>query len=158
MDPLSITTGILAIATAAAQIPKALSRLRAFGEVPRQLYGLKNEVSDLELVLRQANYASKQRTLLHDPDADSLGVLLDRAKVHLADLVTRLERLAPTVGGSKTGIRAIKKSVIWLREEKSFQRLQLDINQVKTSLSLMLGVSGSQDLHHIMVELRQVTF
>ncbi|KAM7215308.1 ankyrin [Rhypophila decipiens] len=149
MDPLSITTGVLAIATAAAQISKALSHLRAFGEVPRQLYALKNEVSDLEVVLRQIDYASKQSTLVQDADTEPLDRLLDRAKMHLADLATRLERLASA---------AIKKSLIWLKEENAFKRLQVDIHTVKTSLSLVLGVANSQDLHHIILELRQVTF
>jgi len=158
MDPLSITTGVLAIASAAAQISKALSHLRAFGEVPRQLYAVKNEVSDLEVVLRQIEYALRQKTLVQDPDGDPLEQVLDRAKGLLAELATRLEHLASRIGGSETKIQFIKKSLVWIKEEKSFHRLQADIHKVKTSLTLMLGVSNSNDLRHIMVELRQLSF
>ena len=65
-DPLSLVASMIAIATAAAQISKAISRLRNFGEVPIRVYAIKNEVSDLEGVLRHVEHAPEQNSLASD--------------------------------------------------------------------------------------------
>ena len=141
MDPLSITAGILAIATAAAQISKAISRLRAFGEVPGRVYALKNEVTDLEVVLRQLLHNLDQKSLGPDTDYKELAQLLERTKSRLSELAKALERvaIACTAGNEKV----IRRTAIWWKEKALFQTLQDDIRGVKTSLSLMLGASTS---------------
>jgi hypothetical protein len=85
MDPLSIIASVLTLATAAAQIGTAISRLRHFGEVPGKIYALKNEVSDLEVVLRQIGQALKQKSLAPDNAHGSLEQVLARTKGHLTD-------------------------------------------------------------------------
>src|SRR2546421_11355751 len=105
MDPLSIIGSVLAIATAAAQISTAISQLRHFGEVPGKIYALKNEVSDLEVVLRQIGQALEQKSLVPDNANGSLEQVLARTKGHLADLAKALERVANACTGSK--IKAI---------------------------------------------------
>ncbi|CAG8954641.1 hypothetical protein HYFRA_00004561 [Hymenoscyphus fraxineus] len=158
MDPLSIVAGVIAIATAAAQISKAISRLRAFGEVPGRVYALKNEIVDLEVVLRQVGHALQQRSLAPDAEIaqESLNQILSRAKAHLTELANALERVAKSCDSARGNVKVIRNA-IWWKEKARFQRYQGDIRAVKETLNLMLGASNSRDLQNIIFELRQVT-
>ena len=155
MDPLSIIASVLALATAASQISTAISRLRHFGEVPGKIYALKNEISDLEVVLRQISQALEQKSLTPSPVHESLEQALARTKGHLTDLTKALERVANACTGSK--IRVISKSTIWLREKALFQTFRDDIGSVKATLTLILGTANSENLQHIILELQKVT-
>jgi len=139
-DPVSLVASVLTIAAAASQISKAISRLRAFGEVPVRVYTVKNEVSDLEVVLRHVGHALEQETLAAET-AQALQQTLTRTREHLHDLAKGLERIADACNGGK--IKMIKKSHIWAREKELFQKLQEDIHSVKATLTLMVGVSNS---------------
>ncbi|KAL8714060.1 MAG: hypothetical protein Q9225_006643 [Loekoesia sp. 1 TL-2023] len=154
-DPLSIAASVITLAAVAAQISKAISRLRHFGEVPGRVYTLKNEISDLEVVLRQVAHALEQKSLAPNNEQGSLEQILARTKGHLADLGKALERVANACAGGK--VKIISKSAIWWKEKTLFQGLQEDIRSVKATLNLMLGVANSQDLHHVILELRRVT-
>ncbi len=79
-EPISLIASVFTIATAAAQISKAISRVRAFGEVPGRLYALKNEVADLEVVLHRIGNALQQRSIALDNDENSLKQVLGRTK------------------------------------------------------------------------------
>jgi hypothetical protein len=139
-DPVSLVASVLTIAAAASQISKAISRLRAFGEVPGRVYTVKNEVSDLEVVLRHVGHALERETLAAET-AQALQQTLTRTREHLHNLAKGLERIADACNGSK--IKMIKKSHIWAREKELFQKLQEDIHSVKATLTLMVGVSNS---------------
>ena len=140
-DPLSVTASVIALATAAAQISKAISRLRHFGEVPGRVYILKNEVSDLEVVLRQVGQALEQHSLAVDNEHGSLEPLLLRAKGHLTDLARALERIANACAGGK--VKIISKTAIWWKEKSLFEGFQKDLRSVKATLNLMLGAANS---------------
>lgn len=155
MDPLSIIASVLTLATAAAQISTAISRLRHFGEVPGKIYALKNEVSDLEVILRQIGQALEQKSIAIHETHSSLEQTVARTKGHLTDLAKALERVATACTGSK--IKIISKSTVWLREKELFQTFRDDIGSVKASLNLILGSTNSQHLQHIILELQKVT-
>lgn len=140
-DPLSVAASVLALATAAAQISKAISRLRHFGEVPGRVYALKNEVSDLEAVLRQIRHALEQKSLAPDNEQESLEQILLRTKSHLTDLAKALERVASACAGGK--VKIISKSAIWWKEKKLFQGFHEDLRTVKATLNLILGAANS---------------
>ncbi|KAF2261005.1 ankyrin [Lojkania enalia] len=152
-DPVSLAASIIALATAAAQISKAVSRLRAFGEVPAQVYALKNEVSDLEVVLRQVGYALEQKTLAAEAEQGSLEPILARTKGHLTTLAQALERFAEQVSGNK---KFFSRPGLRWKGKEIFQRHQDNLRDVKSALNLIVGASNSRDLHHIKLELRQV--
>ncbi|GFF56429.1 hypothetical protein IFM46972_10511 [Aspergillus udagawae] len=141
MDPLSSIGSVLAIATAAAQICKAISRLRAFGEVPTRVYALRNEVTELEIVLRQIAGLLQQNGLTSDADQESLEVILKRTKDHLASLAETLKRVGHAFDGGKA--KFIRRSAIWLNERELFQGLQDDIRAAKANLNILLGASNS---------------
>lgn len=155
MDPISLTASVIALASAAAQISQAISRLRHFGEVPGKIYVLKNEVSDLEVVLRHVGQALEEKSLAPDTAHGSLEQIIARTKGHLADLAKALERVANAWKGSK--VKVISKSTIWLKEKELFQTFRDDIGSVKATLNLILGTANSQHLQHIILELQKVS-
>lgn len=138
---MSAVASVIALATAAAQISKGISRLRHFGEVPGRVYALKNEVSDLEGLLRQVGHALEQKTLALDNEKGSLKQILARTKGHLAGLAKALERVANACAGGK--VKIISESAIWWKEKTLFQGFQEDIRSVKATLNLMLGAANS---------------
>ncbi|KAL8754783.1 MAG: hypothetical protein Q9199_004118 [Rusavskia elegans] len=140
-DPISIAASVFTLAAVAGQLSKAISRLRHFGEVPGRVYALKNDVSDLEVVLRQVGHALKQDSLAPDNDQEPLQQILARTKSHLADLGKALERVANACTSSK--VKIISKSAIWWKEKALFQGFQEDIRSVKATLNLMLGAANS---------------
>jgi hypothetical protein len=62
-DPLSVSVSVVALIGAAHKISSAISYLRKIGHVPIRVYVLKNEVTDLEVVLKQAAGAIQQNNL-----------------------------------------------------------------------------------------------
>lgn len=134
----SVVASVIALATAAAH---GISRLQHFGEVPGRVYALKNEISDLEGVLREVGYALEQKSLAPDNEQGSLEQILVRTKGHLADLAKALERVANACAGAK--FKVISKSAIWWKEKTLFQGFQEDIRSVKATLNLMLGAANS---------------
>jgi len=140
-DPLSVAASVITLATAAAQISKAISRLRHFGEVPGRVYALKNEVSDFEVVLRQVGYALEEKSLASGNEGGSVEQILARTKSHLADLAKALERVANACAGGK--VKIISKTAIWWKEKTLFQGFHEDIRSVKATLNLMLGTANS---------------
>lgn len=140
-DPVSALASVIAIATAAAQIGKAISRLRSFGQIPSRIYALRNEVTDLEVVLRQVGHALQQNEITYDSQEDSLRHILEQGRTHLADLAKALERVANACAGGR--VKAISRSSVWLHEKSLFEEFQDNIRKVRDSLNVMLGVSNS---------------
>ncbi|KAG8625551.1 hypothetical protein KVT40_005952 [Elsinoe batatas] len=145
-DPISIAASVITLAAAAAQISKALSRLRAFGELPEQIHSLKNEVTDLEVVLRQIGHRFQQRIVAPAIEDAPLRKMLSRTKVQLGSLADALERVATACADGKVNLIG-----------RSFKSLHGELQAIKASFNLMLSTSNSYDLQHIMLELRNVT-
>ncbi|KAJ5776449.1 uncharacterized protein N7511_001460 [Penicillium nucicola] len=138
-DPLSPVASVIAIATAASQICKAISRLRAFGQVPYRVYVLRNEVTDLEVVLRQVAQAIEQNSSTPGLKETSLKPILARTKDILLKLATSLEHVSKACNGGKF----INRANIFLKETELFQGFQDDIRTMKSNLTLILGTSNS---------------
>ncbi|KAF1998176.1 hypothetical protein P154DRAFT_263763 [Amniculicola lignicola CBS 123094] len=154
-DPVSLIASIIAIATAAAQIGKAIARLRAFGEVPNQIFALKNEVADLEVVLRQVGAAIQQKSLVPDNERASLEQVLAGTKACLLDLAKALEKFASACAAPGS---AIDRGRLRWKGKPRFEGYQEKIRGVKETLNLILGASNSHDLRHIKLELRHIAF
>ncbi|KAL9001538.1 MAG: hypothetical protein Q9169_000113 [Polycauliona sp. 2 TL-2023] len=154
-DPFSIAASIFTLAAAAGQLSKAISRIRHFGEVPGRVYALKNDVSDLEVVLRQVGHALAQESLAADNDREQLQQILLRTRSHLTNLGKALERVAKACEGGK--VKILSRSAIWWKEKAVFQGFQEDIRSAKANLNLILGAANSRDLQNVMLELRRVT-
>lgn len=154
MDPLSITVSIIALAEAATKISKLIAELRHFGELPAKIYVLKNEVSDLETVLRQTAQALRNQPVPAGKTHESLEPMLARTKDRLVDLADALGRIANSVSGSK--LKAIWNTAVWANEKETFQNFRDDISSIKSSLGLMLSASVSQNTQLMFLELREL--
>lgn len=139
-EPVSLVASVLTIATAAGQIGRAISRLRHFGEVPSQVFVLKNEVTDLEVVLHQVRCALEQKIWAPNNGRASLEDILSRAKFQLAGLADALERVANTLEAGK--VKIISRNPLWWKWKTLFQSFRDDIRTIKENLIVLLGASN----------------
>ncbi|KAJ5710552.1 ankyrin repeat containing protein [Penicillium malachiteum] len=131
MDPLSFTASLLTVATLAASVTTALSNLREVGELPSRLHAINNEVTDLEVILRQIGAKSK-----------------------LGELDTIISRLVRScVGNGKFLVRA----KVWLTEKPKLQALQEELHDIKATLNLILGLVHSADMMRVHLDLQSIS-
>lgn len=136
MDPLSITTAIIAVATLAKEITSTFTELRSFGEkLPGRLHALNNEIVDLETVVAEFASHSEKRATLPDSDQVSVVRLLERARTKLLELQTIIARFRDLYRDA-TILTATK---IFYTERGKLQELQDDIRSVKSDLNVMQG-------------------
>lgn len=140
MDPLSISAGIIAVATVAAQVGLAFAELRALCvELPGRLHALNNEVADIEVVLYQVAAVINERSCLPQKDQTTIPQLLRQASTRLNELKEIIQRLASTCARK----RVITRASAWRKEQPRLNALQDDIKTIKSSLNVMLGASNS---------------
>lgn len=139
-DPLSLAASIIAVVTVAAQTSKAIAKLRVLNELPSRLQALKNEVTDLEVVLHQIHLLIEERKIMSDTDQASLAHLLERARVKLLELSTVIDRISRSCIGRG---KLVNRAASWWKEKSRIQILQDDIRVVKGNLNIILGASNS---------------
>lgn len=148
MDPLSITTGVITLATLAKQVTNVLAGIRQdWDSLPGRIHALNNEIQDFSVVLHQIVIAVEERKVScwNDNDESTLPRLLTRGETALVDLKGILESLL------STGVRkreAIPRVRLWRREQGRIAALQNDVKQVKSSMNLLLGASNSYVSHY----------
>ena len=157
MDPLSITASVIGIVAAAASTGRAFEELRRLCKtLPGRLHALSNEVSDIELVLRQVASVVEKRT--GDPavkeQEQCIRHLLDQAGSKLHEL--------RTIVGTFTNLAKTTKipffqAYAWRKNQPRLQMLQEDIKTIKCSLNIILGASNSQDMVRIRVGLDNIS-
>lgn len=143
MDPLSITSGVIAVATLAKQISNVLAGIREdWDSLPGRIHALGNEMQDFSVVLHQIAIAVEERKVScwNDGDESTLPALLARGETALVDLKGVLESLL-SAGTRKR--EAIPRVRLWRREQGRIAALQNDVKQVKSSMNLLLGASNS---------------
>lgn len=143
MDPLSIATGVIAIANLAAFTCSAISDLRSLCKgLPGRLHAISNEVADLELVLTEVSMLLRERNgrLGSQQSVEAIPHLLAQAKSKLLQLDAIVKRLAAASAGSKLPLLGASA---WRKEQGNLQALQEDIRTIKSSLNILLGASNS---------------
>lgn len=143
MDPLTITTAVMAVAGLAASTGRAFSRLRLLCRtLPGRLHALSNEVTDIELVLYQVATVVKKRA--NEPalreEQDPISTLLKQARSKLEELRLIVERLIKKCELTKV---PLSRARAWRKDQPRLQALPDDIKTVKCSLNIMLGASNS---------------
>ena len=73
--------------------------MRVLNELPGRLRALKNEVTDLEVVLHHIHSLIEERTTMPGADQASLAYLLERARVKLSELSTVIDRIGKSCVG-----------------------------------------------------------
>jgi hypothetical protein len=138
-DPLSVTVSVIALIGAAHKISSAISYLRKIGRVPTRVYVLKNEVTDLEVVLKQAAGAIQQNNL--DGQDKAFTAALGDAKKKLAEVSSTIERIGNALERNKS--KFIKRNAISAKEMANLETLLIDVRALKKSFGLMFGFSAS---------------
>jgi len=141
-DPLSIAASAIAVATLAAQVTTTLSKLRTLYELPGRLQALHNEVTDLEVVLRQIGLIVKERDLPYKKSRHgALQNTLQRGNTKLVELNAVIQRLEKScVGGGK---RYLFRAKAWWLEQPRLQALQEELRTIKATPNVMPGATHS---------------
>lgn len=143
MDPLSFAASIIAVAGLAAKTAQVFDDLRSSCKtLPGRLHALSNEVSDLELVLRQVASVVDERAndpILRDQRCH-IPQLMKQAQSKLGELRSIVEKLRDVCTVGKVPLLNV---YAWRKDQPKLQMLQEDIRTVKCSLNIMLGASNS---------------
>ena len=139
MEPLSLAASVIAVATLAGTTAKGFIKLRALHkDVPGRVNALHNEVTDLELVLRNIAAVVPERPDLTDAEL-AIRQLLERSR-------TGLKELGNVVGRLDLAIRKrvrIFQGLSWQKEHAHLETLQKELNSTKCSFNVLLGASNS---------------
>ena len=136
MDPLSITVSVLTLLTTANKVAKGLDKLASIKGAPAAVLALNNELSDLRLVLHEAEPLLQKHARIADSLTAGDRVLqlnIDQAKERLTDLELIIgNRLMRRMG--------TKDRLGWLYEQDRVQKALNDVRTARTSVTAMLGV------------------
>ena len=136
MDPLSITVSVLTLLTTANKVAKGLDKLASIKGAPAAVLALNNELSDLRLVLHEAEPLLQKHARITDSLTAGDRVLrlnIDQAKERLTDLESIIgNRLMRRMG--------TKDRLGWLYEQDRVQKALNDVRTARTSVTAMLGV------------------
>ena len=145
MDPLSITVSIVALIGAAQQVAVGLNKLASLRGAPAAVLALNNELSDLRLVLSEAEpllLKHGRATVASQTAASSLAndtrlkLSIEGAKDKLVELESIIQnRLMTRLG-------AIDK-IGWLKEQDRIRKALEDIRIVRLNITAMLGIVTS---------------
>lgn len=147
MDPLSISSSVIAIATLAAEVCSKLSELRSlYKSLPGRLHAVNNEVADLEVVLLEVAFVVKKRQTFLEKELSSIPHLLKQAYTKLNELKAIVFKLTAVCRAGRVPISLV---LSWRKEEQTkLQVLQDDLRTIKSSLNIMLGASNSSVSSH----------
>ncbi|KAF2149926.1 hypothetical protein K461DRAFT_245163 [Myriangium duriaei CBS 260.36] len=155
MDPLSIGTGVIAIATLAAQVSSAFAKLRTLcRELPGRLYALNNEVADLECILGQLGLLIQTRQIHLGDNCYALPRILRQARDRLEELQVVIEKLTSAYRIAKVKLSA---AGTWRKLHPKLQTIQDDLKGIKSNMNLILGASNSHDMMQVRLEIAAVS-
>lgn len=136
MDPLSITASVLTLLTAANKVAKGLDKLASIKGVPAAVLALNNELSDLRLVLTEAEPLLQKHAHTAVPPTTgnrTLQLSINKAKGRLADLES-------IVGNRLMRRMGTRDRMGWLYEQDRVQKALTDVRTAKENVTAMLGV------------------
>lgn len=157
MDPLSITTAIITLASLAASTGLAFKELRDLcTSLPGRLHALSNEVADFELVLYQLATVFEKR---------ACGPIMNEQQAHVPQLIkqatSKLQQLKSIIEVLIDICRTTKipffRAHAWRKNQPRLQTLQEDIKTIRCNLNIMLGASNSEDMMRIRVDLNTIS-
>ncbi|KAI1880790.1 hypothetical protein JX265_001030 [Neoarthrinium moseri] len=157
MDPLTIATSVVALASLAAKVGHLIGELREnYTSLPGRLHALGNEVEDLRVVLhRVASLSNDRERLKLDTDEESnIPDLIRRGEEKLLTLEEILGALVVTASKKR---ELLFRSLQWRREQSRIASIQDDIKRVKSNFNILLGVSNSRDMMQIRLELDRLS-
>ena len=142
MDPLSIAASIIALIGAAKQVAVGLDKVASLRGAPAAVLALNNELSDLRLVLNEAEplLLMHGRSDVRTPadistplDGDRLKLSVNRAKDRLVELEVILQNRLMTRMGAVDRLG-------WVMEQSKVRKALDDLRTVRLNIAAMLGV------------------
>ena len=147
MDPLSVTASIVSIIAVLQAVGSGLQKINSLRGVPDVVLALNNEVSDLQVILQEADKIlldqgqlttiGKQWCLESNTGLASLLSSVDRAKGKLEQLQNLLEK---RLGKSRNKADRLR---IWLLEEGNVVRMQKELRGSKLDIGNALAIMNS---------------
>ena len=145
MDPLSITASVLTLLTAANKVAKGLEKLASIRGAPAAVLALNNELSDLRLVLAEAEPLLQRHAhsaFFPATRGRTVQLSIDKAKGRLADLESIIgNRLMRRMG--------TRDRLGWLYEQDRVQKALTDVRTAKENVTAMLGVANASVISSI---------
>ena len=145
MDPLSITVSIVALIGAAQQVAVGLNKLASLRGAPAAVLALNNELSDLRLVLSEAEplLLKHGRATVTSQTASSAVANDTRLKLSIEGAKDKLVELELIIQNRlMTRLGAIDK-IGWLKEQDRIRKALEDIRIVRLNITAMLGIVTS---------------
>lgn len=136
MEAVGFAASVLTLLAAANQVAKGLDKLASIKEAPDAVLALNNEVSEIRLILCEAQplLQKYESTVVSSVSEDrSLQVSIDRAK-------ERLEDLQSIVGNRLMRRMGTRDRFGWLYEQDKVQKALKDVRAAREKVTTMLGV------------------
>ena len=141
MDPLSITAGIVAIVGATGTVGKGLQKLAQTRHAPEILVGLKDEVSDLHLLIEGTSDLARYHESVF---TKSLGPAALRGLKRIQNTVLVLEKLIvydlTTIVNSDGQIEIDR--LAWIKSQNRLQQIKSQIQADRIYLSTALNLAN----------------
>ncbi|KAG8531764.1 uncharacterized protein KY384_003400 [Bacidia gigantensis] len=152
MDPVSFAASLLTLLAAANHVAKGLDKLASIRGAPLAVLALNNEVSDLRLVLCEAEpllEKHKGATISSAIENQSLLSSIERAK-------DRLMELESIIGNRLMRRMGTKDKLGWLYEQDKVQKALLDVQKAKSNVTTMLGIVTTSASFRVEAQLKDV--
>ena len=155
MDPLSITTGTLALLGACATVSKTFAKIRCLKEAPVLIQVMNNEISDLQLMLVELdNHLERTESrnfALSNTDKAVFRLcisILGRSKDKILE-IDSLIQYQLFKEGNDTGVRVSKRA--FMRYHNKFIKFQAELRELRQIVVDIGNVLGARDISRIEV-------
>ncbi|KAL9616219.1 MAG: hypothetical protein Q9160_008892 [Pyrenula sp. 1 TL-2023] len=160
MDPLTLTTGILALLKASASLSGTLAKLRRLKDAPDLVQALNNEISDLRLILihisdhhEDARNERLSLTNNKNPISDLCSSTLNQTRGKVQEVEALIKtKLLKSPGCSDSKINRIA----FLRERDHLLQLQADLRIGRQRIANLFGQLGIKNISRIEVLLNDI--
>lgn len=145
MDPLSIAASIVALIAAAHQVAVGLNKLASLRGAPAAVLQLNNELSDLRLILSEAEpLLLKHAQLNLDPkDGDAASNQSKALKLSIERATERLIEMESVLQNRLLNRMGAADRIGWFMEQDKVRKASKDLRTVRLNISAMLGVVTS---------------
>ena len=160
MDPLSITTGVLAVLGACSTLSRTFAKIRSLRQAPAFLQALNNEISDLQLALLDINdfLTGAESAGISSPGTDRevqrlCSAILDQTRETLREVEVLVnDRIAKATGGDHSRVNFLP----FIREHSRLTQLQGELRQARQRIISLFGHMGIRQGSKIEVLLTNV--
>ena len=143
-DPLSITASIVAVIGAAGGITKILGKIKNLRNAPNELLALFNEVSDLQIILKDLQHYILQnieRPQILQEELQHISILVGRAKDKLLELDELIQYRLVKPESISDQIKVSKRE--WARAKDSIERFRQSLRDIRLNIATHMVVVNS---------------